>query len=359
MAKTYTADSNTPAPAKAVVAAPPARSAPVASQEFTEAQRSPESFLADATALFGADPPKALKPAAKEEKPVVSKPDKTEKEAPKAKEEEKEAAPEDEALTIPDDEDAPTVADDKDEDTEKGRIAKAEFEKRELKRQHKDEIKALEAKMSALEASVKNADTSSIEADGFFKGVKTPKDVDDGLKLLEGYEAFYEDNEDGYTGQDGTEYDRKAVKQSLRAVRAEMKKVPDLKKAFADLDSRKETANAKAKKLFPWASDPDSKHHQTVLDLAKAHPEIAKAPDSAYLLPLMAMGKMVESGKYKLVLSSPAAAKDAKAEVAKPTKAVTETPPVRKPLPREETDDTVGFTSTSSTALDLALSVFA
>lgn len=361
MAKSNTADTTSlTTAAPAAVAAPSAKSAPVVSQEYTEAQRSPESFLKDATALFGNDPPRVTKEApkkeekketaeVKEDKPVKAKADKEETiKEPESKEEE--------FPTLPDDEED-TETSEGDDKTEKGKLAKSEFEKRELKREHKETVRALHAKIETLEANVKQVVTgaSAPEADGYFKGVQTSKDVDERAKALEKWEAFYEDNEDGYEAPDGTVYEKKDVKQSLRAVRAELKKAASLTKAFEDIATRKEAATAKAKKLTPWVSDPDHRHNKIVLDLAKEHPELAKAPDASYLLGLLTIGKLWETGKVKIVsaIAAPAKAKE-------DDKAPVKVAPVvaRQPVQRDEPEDNPGFSSTSSAALQRAMSVF-
>jgi hypothetical protein len=365
MAKTDTAANNTIAPAvKAVATAPSATSVPVASQEFTEAQRSPESFLARAKTLFDGEPPEQKEKKAEPEKTKKEPETKPEakakveaKEEVKAKEEDESK---DEISLIPDDDEPAAKIEDEEEGDgklSKAELARVEFEKRELKREWKAKVEAKDAEIADLKSRVESR-SNVPETEGFFKGAQSLKDVSDGLKALEQWEAFYEDNEDGYTAQDGTEYDKPAVKKALRAVRAEIKNVPAIQKAFTDLAERRDTANAKAKKLFPWANDPDSKHHQVVLDLAKAHPEIAKAPDAAYALGLMTMGKLVESGKYKLVLSSAAQAKAEPAKAAVIAKPAAVAKPKAAPIPAQEEDENVGFASNSAAALTRAMSVF-
>jgi len=364
MAKPSTADTTTTAPAKAVAAAPSAKSAHVPSVEY-EGQRAPGELLTQATNIFGDDPPEERVTPAKEaaKKEPESKPDKElkGKEAPaKSKPEDEEEKPEkDDSPLIPD-EDEEDDAKAKDDES-RSELEKERFEKRELKRKLKEEVKALEAKNAELEKRVKevtSGGSAAPEAEGAYKGVKTPDEVDTVAKRLEAWEAYYEDHEDGVIDEKtGDEViSKQDVKKELRAIRAELKKAPDIKKAFAALEERKETANAKAKKLFPWASDPDHKHNAIVLDLAKHHPEVAKAPDSAYALGLMTIGKLVEGGKYKLVLAS-APTKKADEPAPKPAQRQAMAPkPTAKAM--EEEEDHAGFDSRSTAALSRALSVF-
>lgn len=333
---------STEAPAPAAAPSAPSKRATLTSPEFTEDQRSAESLLPQAMSIFGDDPP--------EEKVVQEKePKKRDEAKPDPKPKADEAKPDeekDETPTLPDEEEIKAPGDEEEDgDKDKSALEKERFEKRELKREHKAEVKALKAEMEELKARANEVSSNSPAPDGegYFKGVKTVKEIQDRRAQLESFDEFYDLHDEGYTEPDGTERDRLYVKAERLAIKKMLKHSNELEKSFekaqADHSSRKEKATKTAEKFYGFVSDPESKYNATVLELAKEHPEAAKAPDAALVLGRMTIGKLWESGKYKLVLASEAKPKTTSADTEKPAPAARKLPP--ESVAREPVGDDV------------------
>lgn len=353
----------TSAEAPAPVAAPsaPSKRAILTSPEFTEDQRSAESLLPQAMTIFGDEPPEEKVAEVKEpKKRDEAKPDPK----PKADDSKVDEEKDDSVPTLPDEEEIKAPGDEEEEGKERTALETERFKLREQKREHKAAIKSLEDKIAELETRAKDVSSNGPipEADGYFRGVKTLADIQSKVADLEKWDEFYDLRDEGYFEADGvTERDRFYVKSQRQAIKNELKKAGVLEKAFekaqADHSSRKEKASKTASKFYGFVTDPESKYNATVLELAKEHPEVAKAPDAALLLGRLTIGKLWESGKFTLVAK-------AKAD-AKPAETVKEAPAARKLPPESTTREPVGDDTYSrmrngdQSAIDrVAMSVF-
>jgi len=148
-----------------------------------------------------------------------------------------------------------------------------------------------------------------VQFDGVFRNDKTLEDLNRSAEWLEQRAAFLEDNDDGFTEVDSVsneEVDRdpRWIKQQLRAVRNELKRVPQLTAALESNLQRQTQSTEKAKKAYPFVFDTASKRHALVLDLIKEHPELQSSPARSLLLGRLALAKLVEDKEYVLVPKS-------------------------------------------------------
>lgn len=248
---------------------------------------------------------------------------------------------------------------DEDEDTEgadkaQKTLSKQLFKAREAKRQLKSQLEAAQTRTKELEEQVAKITTAPAAPrfDGFFADARTLDDLTAKESWLEQRAAQLEDNDDGFSEIDAAtneETDREPqwIKQQLRAVRAELKRLPTLRAAMETTLQRSQQSADKAKKVYPFVFDTSSKHHAMVLDLIKEHPELQTSPDRSLLLGRLALAKLVESKAYVLVpkgkaASAPPAASAAPAQartapVARPAASASPVSPARSqpdPLPR-------------------------
>jgi len=335
----------------------------------TDVQQDANAFLEDFTSLVNvsedADAPANSKatpdapPSRKAKTPATeSDADDTATAAPESDEDE------DKPLLGEDDAEEDAVADDdaeadEDEDTEgadkaQKTLSKQLFKAREAKRQLKSQLEAAQTRTKELEEQVAKITTAPAAPrfDGFFADARTLDDLAAKESWLEQRAAQLEDNDDGFSEIDAAtneETDREPqwIKQQLRAVRAELKRLPTLRAAMETTLQRSQQSADKAKKVYPFVFDTSSKHHAMVLDLIKEHPELQTSPDRSLLLGRLALAKLVESKAYVLVpkgkaASAPPAASAAPAQaktapVARPAASASPVSPARSqpdPLPR-------------------------
>lgn len=244
-----------------------------------------------------------------------------------------------------DDDDAETDEDEDTEGTDKAQKALSQklYKAREAKRQLKTQLEAVQAKAKELEDQVAKitSGTTAPKFDGFFADAKTLDDLAAKENWLEARAAHLEDNDFGFSEVDAatgeeTERDPQWIKQQLRAVRAELKRLPHLRTALETTVQRSEQSAARARKVYPFVFDTSSKHHAMVLDLIKEHPELQTSPDRALLLGRLAVAKLVESKQYALVpktkqaaAPAPAAAQAKPAPVARAAPSVSPVSPSR------------------------------
>ena len=333
----------------------------------TDVQRDANAFLEDFAALVDA-PANADAPAdsdatpdappSRKAKPPVAVDESKADDAPTAAAESDED--EDKPLLGEDDAEEDDAADDdaeadEDEDAEgadkaQKALSKKLFQAREAKRQLKTQLEAAQTRAKELEEQVAKITTAPAAPrfDGFFADAKTLDDLAAKESWLEQRAAQLEDNDTGFTevaaaSNEETEREPQWIKQQLRAVRAELKRLPTLRAAMETTLQRSQQSAEKAKKVYPFVFDPASKHHAMVLDLIKEHPELQASPERSLLLGRLAIAKLVESKAYVLVpkgkaaLATPAAAvapAQAKpAPVARPAVSASPVSPARSPSP--------------------------
>jgi len=260
---------------------------------------------------------------------------------------------EDGPLLVEEDEDDAETTDEDDDDAEDAsaedaaqtqsqkatlkKLFQAREAKRQLKTQLEDATKQTEELKSKLASLTSGLTTAAVQFDGVFRNDKTLEDLNKSADWLEQRAAFLEDNDEGFTEVDSVtneEVDRdpKWIKQQLRAVRNELKRVPQLTAALESNLQRQTQSTEKAKKAYPFVFDTSSKRHALVLDLIKEHPELQSSPARSLLLGRLALAKLVEDKEYVLVPKSKLTA----APTAQPAHGkATAAPAVRREVARE------------------------
>jgi len=332
----------------------------------TELQRGIEAFDDVFANLVGGQPDTDNEPQLPEEpKPRAEKKTKPNTEdsppAPKAKakasdviapaDEEEEDTPDPDGSVLPDETPAAAEEDDE-EDGDEGsdRLQAKLFKLRETKRTLKAALKEAETAKEELNTKLKSLQEASptLAFDGAYANVKAAEDIQAVETWLGSYEAkledFLEDNmEDTFmdeTSGQPVERDRKSVRERLRAVRAELKRAPQIHQAFKATQTRMEESTALAKKRYPFVFDTNSKFNDVVLETARDYPELAHSPGRSLALGRLAVAKLVESGKFRLVPVTKAAAKPATtaepAPARKPASLPSPPPPRRASVSRED-----------------------
>jgi hypothetical protein len=234
--------------------------------------------------------------------------------------------------------DDPAEGEDGDDEPTAERKAKAlekrNYKLREQKRELESIRESLTAEVEGLKAKVRELETlpSGAMADGPFAQAKTEADVGQVRgqfeQKLEWLEDLLDDHQDSYFLKDANgeekEYTRRQVRDELKWTR---KMLGDADRAMEAIQ-RTAQAEKSARELYPFVFDPQSKHNSTVVDLVKETPELNRVPNKALLLGRLAVGKLVESGKYLLVPKHKAGQSKA---AAAPVKASSPSPlPARK-----------------------------
>lgn len=303
-----------------------------------ESQRSDEEISKFFESLPGVLPEQEeKKPEPKDRKPSpepreAEGEDEDKEEAESAKKETK-AKPEKSKAVMPDgdEEEAESEEDDEEEDA-KGKVSEKLYKARQKKRELKEALAAEKARAAELEAklngAVVNAPPSGDVFTGAYAKVKTADDLKETRARLEQWIEFLEDNTDGYANGE-EEVTAADAKTQLRQFRKELKRGDDVEKFF----TQKEKAAAQAKELYPEVFNAADKRHDSILDLAKHYPEVARSPHSALLLGRLRAAMLLESGEYIAVKKS--AAKKAEPE----GKGKQEEQPREKPA-REQAQET-------------------
>lgn len=191
------------------------------------------------------------------------------------------------------------------------------YKAREAKRALKEKLAEAETKVQALEQKMAEAVTATTPAltaqnTGFFRDVKNTEELNDSVAWLEQRLAHLEDNEDGFTEADeqGNEIDRdpKWVRKQIRAVQHQLKLAGQVEKHLNEIAARQNAGTERAKKLYPFVFNPQSKLHDTLLEVVKEHPEVNHAPDKALVLGRLTLAKLVEKGEWAAVPKAKAAA---------------------------------------------------
>lgn len=341
-----TAVSSKPSPAQGANGSAPARGQGAAPPppSFTEVQQSADSALGDLAALLagvspdddaGASPAAADKPASeptpKAPKDVVPPPPSSDDEEPAVLHEEDAAVLSD--ADDEDDEDDDGAADTAGKQKLSKEIQDQLFKYREQKRELKAQLEAKSAEITSLQTRLDDmakapASTPGATFDGIWKDAKNEADITSMAGTWQQRLEFLEDNEEGFFEQDASgqdvERDSKWIKQQMRAIRRELSRVPDLKETLRAQRQRQETAEASAKKKYPFVFNSSSKYQPLVAEVLKEHPELHQAPDKPLAIGRLVIAKLVESGQMVLTpkvktaaASSAAAAKPEPATAAR------------------------------------------
>ena len=212
-----------------------------------------------------------------------------------------------------------------DDDPKVAALKKENFKQREKKRELEAQIKALADEKAELQRKLSTLETTPTAMPdlGIYAEAKSVTEVEkleaQQSQFVDYLESLLDDVQEVYTlptaaGQE-QEFTRQQLRDYLRGAKANVKMADKARKA---LQISHET-EAKARKVYPWVFDPKAKNNGVVLDLVQETPALNALPNKALLLGRLAIGKMVESGKYYLVPYGTKKPKAQEAEERRPT----------------------------------------
>lgn len=355
-----------PAPAVPVARTAPARNAssPEAVKLEQEARDGLLSMADVLAGVGGAEEPDAdaagRKQTNKAEIPATPKADKSVR-APVADSETADDDTDDAPVVIDEDEDSPVLADDLGEDDEDAEedgaaeddndeneseatpedIAKALLEKkafklREQKRELKARLEAAEKETKDLRDKVSKLESLPTGAADFgpFAQATSEADIQKEetrlTQFVDWMDDLLDDRQEFYTLKDANgnevEHERATLRAWKKQAQAQLAQANEARAAL----KRAAEADAYARKRYPFVFNSSSPHNAMVLDLVSETPQLNKLPNKAVLLGRLAVGKMVESGKFMLVPKTAKKADKSVRAAAAPAKASPATPPARR-----------------------------
>lgn len=212
-----------------------------------------------------------------------------------------------------------------DDDPKVAALKKENFKQREKKRELEAQIKALADEKAELQRKLSTLETTPTAMPdlGIYAEAKTVADVEkletQQSQFIDYLETVLDDVQEVYTlpaaGGKEQDFTRQQLRDYLRGAKANVKMAEKARKAL----QISHEAEAKARKVYPWVFDPKAKNNGVVLDLVQETPALNALPNKALLLGRLAIGKMVESGKYYLVPYGTKKPKAQEAEERRPT----------------------------------------
>lgn len=194
-----------------------------------------------------------------------------------------------------------------DDPPEVAALKKENFKQREKKRELEAQIKALADEKAELQRKLSTLETTPTAMPdlGIYAEAKTVADVEkletQQSQFIDYLETVLDDVQEVYTlpaaGGKEQDFTRQQLRDYLRGAKANVKMAEKARKAL----QISHEAETKARKVYPWVFDPKAKNNGVVLDLVQETPALNALPNKALLLGRLAIGKMVESGKYYLV----------------------------------------------------------
>ena len=306
------AASAAPATAPAARTVASAKGTQVLPETPTDLQRGVDAFADVFTNLAGGSPePEEKAPTAPKARRDTTEPE----QIPKATEAPAEAEPEADEI-IPGDEpddDGAVLTDDaatRDEDEDgagEGKDVKIEeklFKAREKRRALEAELKAereqREALSKKLEAMATAAPSGVVlpEISGAYANIKEAAHVDAVVDWINEQDAmlddFLETHDDSIEHPQFGVLDRKGAKQMRRNLAAEAARADKVREALVKHATHVTQSTEKARKLYPFAFNAESKHNAIVLDLVKEEPALNTLPSKSLAIGRMAVGKLIE-----------------------------------------------------------------
>lgn len=212
-----------------------------------------------------------------------------------------------------------------DDDPKVAALKKENFKQREKKRELEAQIKALADEKAELQRKLSTLETTPTAMPdlGIYAEAKTVTEVEkieaQQSQFIDYLESLLDDVQEVYTlptaaGQE-QDFTRQQLRDHLRGAKLNVKMAEKARKAL----QISHEAEAKARKVYPWVFDPKAKNNGVVLDLVQETPALNALPNKALLLGRLAIGKMVESGKYYLVPYGTKKPKAQEAEERRPT----------------------------------------
>lgn len=204
---------------------------------------------------------------------------------------------------------------DDDDDPKVAALKKENFRQREKKRELEAQIKALADEKAELQRKLSTLETTPTAMPdlGIYAEAKTVAEVEkieaQQSQFMDYLENLLDEVQEVYTLPTASgkeqEFTRQQVRDYLRGAKANVKLAERARRAL----QISHEAEAKARKVYPWVFDPKAKNNGVVLDLVQETPALNALPNKALLLGRLAIGKMVESGKYYLMPYGPKKAK--------------------------------------------------
>lgn len=212
-----------------------------------------------------------------------------------------------------------------DDPPEVAALKKENFKQREKKRELEAQIKALADEKAELQRKLSTLETTPTAMPdlGIYAEAKTVTEVEkieaQQSQFIDYLENLLDDVQEVYTlptaGGREQDFTRQQLRDHLREAKLNVKMAEKARKAL----QISHEAEAKARKVYPWVFDPKAKNNGVVLDLVQETPALNALPNKALLLGRLAIGKMVESGKYYLVPYGTKKPKAQEAEERRPT----------------------------------------
>lgn len=256
------------------------------------------------------------------------------------------------------DEDSPVLADDLEDDDEDAAedgaaedddeneatpedIAKAlekkAFKLREQKRELKARLEAAERETNELRDKVSKLESLPTGAAdvGPFSQATSEADIQKEearlTQFVDWMDDLLDDRQEVYVLKDANgnevEHERATLRAWKKQAQAQLSQANDARAAL----KRAVEADAYARKRYPFVFNSASPHNAMVLDLVSETPALNKLPNKAVLLGRLAVGKMVESGKFMLVpKTAKKTDKSVGATAVAPAKASPAPPPARR-----------------------------
>jgi hypothetical protein len=254
--------------------------------------------------------------------------------------------------------------DEQDDDPKVEALKKENFKQREKAREQKESIAALQAERDKLTEQLKQLETqpTGMPDLGAFAAVKTEQDIAEIESNMTGTADWLEElldaEQDTYELKNASGELQEYSRADLRKIKRETKdqlKLADRARSALKVAADSETL---ARKKYPFVFNSKSPHNGLVLDLVKETPALNALPNKTVILGRLAVGKLVESGRYALVKIG------AKPAAAVPVKVVsktvsTTTPPPRRTSAQRVTEGTLDRLARgdSNAALDAAMSL--
>lgn len=212
-----------------------------------------------------------------------------------------------------------------DDDPKVAALKKENFRQREKKRELEAQIKALADEKAELQRKLSTLETTPTAMPdlGIYAEAKTVAEVEkieaQQSQFMDYLENLLDEVQEVYTLPTASgkeqEFTRQQVREYLRGAKANVKLAERARRAL----QISHEAEAKARKVYPWVFDPKAKNNGVVLDLVQETPALNALPNKALLLGRLAIGKMVESGKYYLMPYGTKKPKAQAAEERRPT----------------------------------------
>lgn len=212
-----------------------------------------------------------------------------------------------------------------DDDPKVAALKKENFKQREKKRELEAQIKALADEKAELQRKLSTLETTPTAMPdlGIYAEAKTVTEVEkieaQQSQFIDYLESVLDDVQEVYTlptaGGKEQDFTRQQLRDHLRGAKLNVKMAEKARRAL----QISHEAEAKARKVYPWVFDPKAKNNGVVLDLVQETPALNALPNKALLLGRLAIGKMVESGKYYLVPYGTKKPKAQEAEERRPT----------------------------------------